>query len=1532
MLNAVDDSRFPQWHSNDFLLRLRNGERIRPEQDASVSSTAQPSPSAAASDPVFDLLGGDSAWHEHLAVLRSPALSTDRVRSFGARHGSVWALDLLAERYTRGAHDWGSLRAVAVRFADAPRAFEPTLDRLALKELWSISEVLHESGADPTAERALLSFISARVLDGAEFAVPLRELLLERLIDADLPTPARNLVGGLVGNSWRKHALTVELEHPRFGGSYDDLLLALNPSYHRYGLERLRFDGPGECAFHRLTTEVRQTVREGPLVSVILILREPDDSALSAVRSILSQTHRELELIVVDDGSPEEYGPMLDQVAALDARINMVRGTGHAGPYVRRNEALRLAAGDYITFQDPFGWSHPARIEIQVRDLQLNPGKLGNVVRAARTTADFSLVGARGARLVLSESSLLFSRDPVLTTVGHFDAVNRGAATEFRNRLEAATGAKIGFVGPDLPLEFVLASRPGDSQNDFEYGRWVDSEWLAYREAASRFHGHIRSGNHSAFLPYPQEQRAFPAPPSWVGTTPTEHTADVLLVLDAQGSRGRQAFLDAVADELHTAVAGGLRVALLHAESVTGADRPGPIDTGLQELVDSNQIVRVFDADVVDATVVVVRHAGAAQGHAKGRRPVNAGRVVLVEDHAAGDVPGQTFARDDVDATVTEWFGIPPIRLLAAPLPKRPTVRSVVARDGDIQVTLQATDATQITAVRIGDGKQSLDLSVTMNKLGYVVAVGALDLLPAGELLVSVVRGTEEGATFQGCPVAPESVIATPGDRLLVASSHGLRLLSAEGTDLQLGAHEFTERHLSARISGTRIFHDELELTVESRPGVTVTAVHLLRVIGGRVRRRVFELDQIKDGRQRGMREMEALLDQRWRTYAAYQTPIGPVLAPIRFDAETSVADSAQYQVRRLHRGGVDVLHLVERPAETLPDRTPMLSVIMPVFNVAPYLDTAIQSVLMQDFQDFELIIIDDASTDNGRQVIDMHQSIDPRIRVIGLDHNTLGGAGVPSNLGIRAARGKYVAFVDSDDWVTKTAFAKLVQLAEDNDTELVIGNFRTFDEKNRTFSEAYDSDRWRDIPLGEVIAAWSHPDLLRLSPVPWRKLYRRDFVQEHQVLYPEGDYFYEDNPLHWHVLARAERVITCNEIVSYHRLAREGQTMGAHEYKLAAIASHANTTLNSLIATDSDHRAILFEQFIDYVSRQRWIVRRQTQEAAAQMIKSRLADIYDRARQAEPEAIVPPATVNHFAGYRDAYPDMDLTVVIPVYNSADLLRSTIDSVLQLEGLEYDVLLIDDGSTDKSLKVMRDYEQRFDNVHVFEQKNRGAGRARNAVIPLCTGRYTYFLDADDTVDARALREAVQRADQDDADLLFMQYRIEYVERKRTRGMFDADVEIWRQLPTAGDNLEKQCLLTGLINYPWNRIIRTDLLHDANIFFGPTIVHNDVLFHWHSILSATKISHIDIAVCTHRKFTERAQVTNIDDERRMAVLEALRGTHERISGLDSYLVTQEQWIAFALHLLDWARDLIPPRLRTIYRQRSTALAKALTGNN
>lgn len=586
-----------------------------------------------------------------------------------------------------------------------------------------------------------------------------------------------------------------------------------------------------------------------------------------------------------------------------------------------------------------------------------------------------------------------------------------------------------------------------------------------------------------------------------------------------------------------------------------------------------------------------------------------------------------------------------------------------------------------------------------------------------------------------------------------------------------------------------------------------------------------------------------------------------------------------------------------------------LLSIIVPVFNVEPYLDACITSILYQSFQDFEVIFVNDASTDDSLAVLKMHANLDNRIKIVDLPYNTLGGAGIPSNIGLREAKGEFIAFVDSDDWMAVNALRELMLLAEFYEPDLVIADFCTFDERTREVSESYDKHVWEDIPCNVPISPTDHPSLFRLSPVPWRKIYSKKFLCEKGVQFPEGDYFYEDNPLHWQAVSSADSIVLSKKVISYHRMGRDGQTMSSAQFKLAAIASHTNTAWVQL-AKNANSSSKTYSELCDYWYRNSWIVERQVQDCAKQIIKKRMAMIIERMAENFKLSSDRKNFFQRIQDWRQAYRDLDLTVVIPCFNCEEFIGETLDSVIALKGISFNVLVIDDGSTDSTLTILRTYEKKYKNIHVFEQKNRGAGRARNSLIPLCTGRYTYFLDADDIVNPTELSLAVEFAKNENADLLFFNYEIEYFdEKQRRRGMFDADRREFSKILSDPEG-SKLASYLRLINYPWNRIIKTSVLHDANIFFGPTVVHNDIPFHWHTIAVSQRIRYLNRSVCIHRKFNNRQQVTNISDERRMQVFEALRFTSDILYRLKVDSDTQELWSSFRTDLLEWARKRIP----------------------
>lgn len=111
------------------------------------------------------------------------------------------------------------------------------------------------------------------------------------------------------------------------------------------------------------------------------------------------------------------------------------------------------------------------------------------------------------------------------------------------------------------------------------------------------------------------------------------------------------------------------------------------------------------------------------------------------------------------------------------------------------------------------------------------------------------------------------------------------------------------------------------------------------------------------------------------------------------------------------------------------------ISVVIPVYNVEKYLQECVNSVLRQTYTDFEVILVDDGSTDSGGRICDDYAQKDPRVRVI---HQANGGLSVARNTGLRAAQGKYVYFLDSDDYIEDHTLEALIFLAEKESADIV--------------------------------------------------------------------------------------------------------------------------------------------------------------------------------------------------------------------------------------------------------------------------------------------------------------------------------------------------------------------------------------------------------------------------------------------------------------------------------------------------------------
>lgn len=213
------------------------------------------------------------------------------------------------------------------------------------------------------------------------------------------------------------------------------------------------------------------------------------------------------------------------------------------------------------------------------------------------------------------------------------------------------------------------------------------------------------------------------------------------------------------------------------------------------------------------------------------------------------------------------------------------------------------------------------------------------------------------------------------------------------------------------------------------------------------------------------------------------------------------------------------------------------ISVIVPIYRIEAYLPSCIESLLEQSFTNFELILVDDGSPDNCPQICDDYAETDNRIRVV---HKPNGGLLSARKAGLDAANGRYIAFVDGDDWVDPYYLDILFKLAESNNADLTItGHFREFDGKIETIKPknpgTYDLQAIQGSILPKAIYNGQFCEH-GISTYVWNKLFKKSLLQE--VLYdvPNEVIMGEDAAITYAYLALSQTITISTIPLYYYR------------------------------------------------------------------------------------------------------------------------------------------------------------------------------------------------------------------------------------------------------------------------------------------------------------------------------------------------------------------------------------------------------------
>ena len=210
-----------------------------------------------------------------------------------------------------------------------------------------------------------------------------------------------------------------------------------------------------------------------------------------------------------------------------------------------------------------------------------------------------------------------------------------------------------------------------------------------------------------------------------------------------------------------------------------------------------------------------------------------------------------------------------------------------------------------------------------------------------------------------------------------------------------------------------------------------------------------------------------------------------------------------------------------------------MISVIIPVYNTAKYLDRCVQSVTDQLYQDWECILVDDGSTDDSGLICDKWALQDSRIKVV---HQANKGVSVARNHGIEISTGKYIAFIDSDDWVDSCYLQDLYDNRKD--CELVIsGHVGERENGNNEYCEPLATKIFA--LSSENIADFVHLNKKALLYGPVNKLFLAKLIKDNQIQFPANCAYGEDLLFSFHYLEYVKTIATVKKL-SYHYIMRD--------------------------------------------------------------------------------------------------------------------------------------------------------------------------------------------------------------------------------------------------------------------------------------------------------------------------------------------------------------------------------------------------------
>ena len=546
----------------------------------------------------------------------------------------------------------------------------------------------------------------------------------------------------------------------------------------------------------------------------------------------------------------------------------------------------------------------------------------------------------------------------------------------------------------------------------------------------------------------------------------------------------------------------------------------------------------------------------------------------------------------------------------------------------------------------------------------------------------------------------------------------------------------------------------------------------------------------------------------------------------------------------------------------------PLITIIIPVYKVEAYLDRCVQSVVDQTYKNLEIILVDDGSPDNCPAMCDAWAKKDARIRVI---HQNNGGLSAARNAGIDAATGDYLMFVDSDDTIHPDGIQVLLDAAISTEADISVGRcvcVRAGSDHPATQLPKINPVTIRGIDA--IARQYAQDEPWQYVSACW-KLYRRKLFNEFR--FPVGRLF-EDEFTTYLLYDAANHVADLPGAVIYYYLENEaGITGNLTLQKYFDEYDAQRERINYFRKKQYEELLDLSLQHFLHTAQWHMLACEKPHEDLDELRRLRFRQQYrDALREAEARGLV--SFRENYDYYVIAYPDkkplflvkkvisrlskntkphssdktnpnhtpnadsthqylqnasdssatktiptggsvkVQFSVIIPVYNRAAILPLVIESVRAQTFFEFELIIVDDGSTDETSVIADNYAAEDSRIRVIHQANGGVCKARNAGLDAANGEYIVFLDSDNTMKPNML-ERINAAIVEVPDLVVFGFDTFTPDRDET---LDEET-IRKQVIPEHINIRQRNRFF-FTNFIWNKCYRRAFLDANGIRFDP----------------------------------------------------------------------------------------------------------------